>query len=145
MVYALQKFRHYLLGGHFKMFTNHYALQYLVNKPVFGGNIYLWMILFQEFDFEIVVKPGRLNAGLDHLSRIENSEEPTNIDDGFPYAQLFRVEVADDHYAPIIQFLSTGVTPTDMSINQKKQLVIKAFDFQLIVGQLYKIGSDEIL
>ena len=26
MVYALEKFRHYLLGGHFKMFTNHSAL-----------------------------------------------------------------------------------------------------------------------
>jgi hypothetical protein len=37
MVYALQKFRHYLLGGHFKMFIDHSALKYLVNKPVLGG------------------------------------------------------------------------------------------------------------
>jgi hypothetical protein len=37
MVYALQKLRHYLLGKHFKMFTDHYALKYLVNKPVLGG------------------------------------------------------------------------------------------------------------
>ena len=37
MVYALQKFRHYLLGGHFKMFTDHSALKYLVNKPVLVG------------------------------------------------------------------------------------------------------------
>jgi hypothetical protein len=39
MVYALQKFRHYLLGGHFKMFTDHSMLKYLVNKPVLGGRI----------------------------------------------------------------------------------------------------------
>jgi hypothetical protein len=39
MVYALQKFRHYLLGGNFKMFTNHLALKYLVNKPMLGGRI----------------------------------------------------------------------------------------------------------
>ena len=39
MVYALQKFRHYLLGGHFKMFTDHSNLKYLVNKPVLGGKI----------------------------------------------------------------------------------------------------------
>jgi len=37
MVYALQKFRHYLLGSHFKMFTDHSALKYLVNKLVLGG------------------------------------------------------------------------------------------------------------
>ena len=40
MVYALQKFRHYLLGAHFKMFTDHSALKYLVNNPVLGGRIY---------------------------------------------------------------------------------------------------------
>ena len=34
MVYALQKFRHYLLGDSFKMFTDHSDLEYFVNKPV---------------------------------------------------------------------------------------------------------------
>jgi hypothetical protein len=37
MVYALQKFIHYLLGKHFKMFTDHSAIKYLFNKPVLGG------------------------------------------------------------------------------------------------------------
>jgi hypothetical protein len=37
MVYALEKFRHYLLESHFKMYMNHYALRYLVNKPVLVG------------------------------------------------------------------------------------------------------------
>jgi hypothetical protein len=37
MVYSLQKFCHNLLGGHLKMFTDHSALKYLVNKLVLGG------------------------------------------------------------------------------------------------------------
>jgi hypothetical protein len=37
MVYSLQKFRHYLLGQHFKIFTNHYSLKYLVKKLMLGG------------------------------------------------------------------------------------------------------------
>jgi hypothetical protein len=37
MVYALQKFHHYLLGGHFKMFNDHSTLKYLVNRPVLRG------------------------------------------------------------------------------------------------------------
>jgi hypothetical protein len=57
MVYALQKFCHYLLGGHFKMFTDHSMLKYLVNKPVLGGLIFIWLLLFQEYDFEIIVNP----------------------------------------------------------------------------------------
>jgi hypothetical protein len=39
MVYALHKFRHYLLGGHLKMFTDHSALKYLVKNPVLWGRI----------------------------------------------------------------------------------------------------------
>ena len=124
------------------MFTDHSALQYLVNKPVLGGRIYRWFLLFQEFDFEIVVKPGRLNADPDHLSCVVNGEEPTNIDDGFSNAQLFRVDVANDHYAPIIQFFPTGIAQKDMSTSQKKQLLMKDSDFQLIFGKLYKLGPN---
>ena len=77
------------------------------------------MILFQEYDFEIIVKPGRLNLGPDHLSRIDSGEEPTNLDEGFP--------------------------PPEMTTQQKKQLVVRAADFTLIAEQLYKMGPDEIL
>lgn len=49
MVYALQKFRHYLLGGHFKMYTDHSMLKYLVNKLVLVERIYRWLLLFQEY------------------------------------------------------------------------------------------------
>jgi hypothetical protein len=79
MVIALQKFHHYLLGGNFKMFTDHSMLKYLVNKTVLGGRICRRLLLFQEYDFEIIVKPGRMNKGLDHLSRLEYGEELTNL------------------------------------------------------------------
>ena len=92
-VYALQKFRHYLLGSHFKMFTDHSALKYLVNKPVLGGKICRWLLLFQEYDFEVTVKPGRLNAGPDHLSRLESGEEPISLEECLPDAQLFSVQI----------------------------------------------------
>jgi hypothetical protein len=71
------------------MFTDHSTLKYLVNKPVFGGRIFRWLLLFQEFDFELIVKLGKLNAGPDHLSRVTNDEEPTNLEDNFPDTQLF--------------------------------------------------------
>jgi len=58
MVYALQKYCHYLLGGHFNMYTDHSKLKYLLNKPMLGGGgIYRWLLLFQEYDFQVVVKP----------------------------------------------------------------------------------------
>jgi len=74
MVYALQKFFHYLLGGHFKMLIDHSTLKYLVNKPVLGGQICKWFLLFQENDFEIMVKPRRMNKGTEYLSRLEHGK-----------------------------------------------------------------------
>jgi hypothetical protein len=91
MVYTLQNFIHYLLGKHFKMFTDHSVLIYLVNKTVLGGRICRWLLVFQEFDFEVIVKPGNLNAVPNHLSRITNGEEPTNLEDNFLDAQLFSI------------------------------------------------------
>jgi hypothetical protein len=102
MVYTLQKFRHYLLEKHFNMFTDHSSLKYLVNKPVLGGRICRWLLLFQEFDFEVIVKPGKLNVGLDHLSWVTNGEEPTRLEDNFLDAQLFSVQITNDHFTEII-------------------------------------------
>ena len=70
MVYALQKLKHYLLGSHFKFFTDHSALCYLVNKPMLEGRIHHWLLLFQYFDFEVIMKLRKQNVGLDHLSCI---------------------------------------------------------------------------
>lgn len=86
MVYALQKFRHYLLGAHFKMFTDHSALKYLGNKPMLGGKICRCLLLFQEYGFDIIVKLGRLNARPNHLSRLESREEPKSLEDHLPNA-----------------------------------------------------------
>jgi len=67
IIYALPKFRHYLLGSHFKFFTNHSPLKYLVNTSVLEGRICRWLLLFQEFSFQVIVKPRRCNVGPDHL------------------------------------------------------------------------------
>jgi hypothetical protein len=68
------------------MFTDHSTLKYLVNNPVLGGRICRWLLLFQEFDFKVIVKPGMLNVGHDHLSRVTDGEETTNLEDNFPDA-----------------------------------------------------------
>ena len=91
------------------------------------------------------MKPGRLNAGPDHLSQIELGEEPSNLEDNLPDAQLFSIQIIDEYYADIIHFLTTGWAPVEFTKQQKKQLVVKAVDFTLIVGQLYKLGRDEVL
>jgi hypothetical protein len=86
MFYVLQKFRHYLLGSHFKKYKDHYALKYLVNKTMLWGRICRWLLFFQEYNFEVVVKPGKRNVGPNHLLHILSGEDVGNLDESFPYA-----------------------------------------------------------
>ena len=118
----------------------------MVNKLVLGGRICRWLLLFQEYDFEIIVKPGKLNAGPDHLSRIiDLGEEPSNLEDNLPDTQLFFIQIVDDYYVDIIHFLTTRLAPDEFTKQQKKQLVFKAADFTLIARHLYKLGPYDVL
>ena len=86
-----------------------------------------------------------MNSGPDNLSRIDSGEDPSNLEDNLPDAQLFSIQIVDEHYTDIIQFLTTGWGPVEFTKQQKKQLVVKATDFTLIAGHLYKLGPDEVL
>jgi hypothetical protein len=86
-----------------------------------------------------------MNKGPDHLSRLEHGEEPTSLEDTLPDSQILTIRNMDDHFIDIVQFLSTGMAPSEYTISQKKQLVVRVADFSLIAGQLYNMGPDEIL
>ena len=146
MVYSMHNYRHYLLGPHFKLYTNYSSLKYLINKLDLGGIIYRWLLLFQAYDFEVIVNPEKAKVGPDHLMRIESSEQGRSLDDNLPDAYLFRVTMIEEKLEDIAYFLRTGKTPNDYTIVQHNQLmVVKVTDYQLIVGQLYKFGANENL
>jgi len=145
MIYALHKFRHYLLGSHFKFFTAHSAIKYLVNKPMLEGRICRWLLLFQEFSFEFIIKTERYNVRTNNLSRLESGESGGAVDDQLLDADLFRIEAIPKYLEDITIFLSTGACPKTYSANQKCHMVVRAAYYQLIVGKLYKLGLDNIL
>ena len=92
------------------------------------------MLLFQECDFAIIGKPGKLNGTPNHLSRIEMGEEPTNLEEGLHDAQLFSIKVVDAHFADIIQFLTTSMELAEYSVQQNKELVTRVANFTIITG-----------
>ena len=76
MIYALNKFRHYLLGNKVVFHVDHQALLYLVNKPCSTGKIVRWFLILLEFDFTVVVKKGTTHQRADHLSWLTHGEPP---------------------------------------------------------------------
>jgi hypothetical protein len=79
MVYALHKFKHYLLGNQFVFYVDHMALVYLVNKPQVSGKITKWFLLFLEYDFKIVYKPGRSHLMVDALNMLPSQTKPVYL------------------------------------------------------------------
>ena len=50
LVYALDKFRAYLVGSDIIIFTNHSALKYLLTKKNAKARLIRWVLLLQEFN-----------------------------------------------------------------------------------------------
>ena len=55
-----------------------------------------------------MVRPGKLNVGPDHLSRIDIGEELKGVKDDLPDAHLFQIEAVSAELEEIAHFLKDG-------------------------------------
>ena len=80
IVWALGKFRSYILGGPIKIETAHQALTYLLSCRFLNRRLIQWRLAIQDYCLEITHIPGTRNQIADALSRIplNNRDEQTD-------------------------------------------------------------------
>ena len=149
MVYAFEKFRAYLLGTKVIVHTDHAALRYLMAKKDAKPRLIRWVLLLQEFDFEVKDRKGCENQVDDHLSRLEaNALEENNkeIHDSFlDEAVMLLAHDTTPWYADFANFLVCGIMPEGLSASQMKRFLFDVKRYFWDEPYLFRECADNII
>ena len=159
VVFAIDKFRSYLVGAKIIVYTDHAAIRYLLSKKDAKPRLLRWVLLLQEFDLDIKDKKGAENLVADHLSRLEHLKpELIPIDDHSTYERLIAgINSTEEEtyeeistmnnipwYADIVNYLAADIIPPDLSYQQKKKFFRDVKHFFWDEPLLFKRGIDNI-
>ena len=124
VVFAIDKFRFYLVGTKVIVYTDHTTLKYLLTKKDAKPRLIRWILLLQEFDLEIKDKKGVENSVADHLSHmpVTNTQDPP-INDFLWDDMLLKVTASHPWYANTVNFMVSGYIPPGKS---KKKLAYES-------------------
>ena len=76
IVWAVAKFRPYLMAMPFEVFTDHYALQWLKMMRTGSALLHRWSAALEEYDFTVKHRPGKAQTHVDGLSRLPVDPAP---------------------------------------------------------------------
>lgn len=149
VVFAFDKFRSYFVGAKVIVYTDHAAIKYLIDKKDAKPRLIRWVLLLQEFDLEIKDRKGIENQVADHLSRLQGNDkipEENAITEHFPDEQLLHLEDSSTPwYADLVNFLVSGVIPSEFNWQQRKRFFHQAKQFYWDEPFLYKKCPDQLL
>ncbi|XP_068323218.1 uncharacterized protein, partial [Pyrus communis] len=148
IVFALEKFRSYLVGSKVIVFSDHAALRYLMKKKDAKPRLIRWILLLQEFDLEIRDKKGSDNVVADHLSRLNENHgvgQPLPLNESFPDEQLLVIQEKEPWYADFVNYLVCGIIRNDLSFQERKKFLAMVKHYVWDEPYLFKYCPDQII
>ncbi|KAK8675809.1 hypothetical protein V6N13_033872 [Hibiscus sabdariffa] len=145
IVFALEKFRTYVLGSEIIVYSDHAALRYLLAKKESKPRLIRWIILLQEFNLKIKDRKGVENSVADHLSRLVKEEDDLPFNDNFPDEYLFQIKGMIPWYADMVNYLTTGNLPYDLSKSRKAKIKSDSKHYVWDDPYLWKFCSDQVI
>ncbi|GJV83388.1 reverse transcriptase domain-containing protein [Tanacetum coccineum] len=152
VVYAFEKFRSYLVMNKCTVYTDHSALKYLFAKKDSKARLLRWVLLLQEFDFDVVDTKGAENLAADHLSRLENPHEnkldPKEINEKFPLETLSSIvslDASTPWFADIANYHAGNFVIKGMSSQQKRKFFKDVKHYFWEDPFLFKICADQVI
>ena len=126
VIFALDKFRQYLINSKVVVYTDHAAVKFLFSKPQSKPRLIRWMLLLQEFDTSIKDRSRTANLIVDHFSKLPDCTrgvlDSDLICDDFPDSSLMSIFVYIPWFADLVNYIVTGLIPEHMSSFQAQKL-----------------------
>nr|GEZ65699.1 reverse transcriptase domain-containing protein [Tanacetum cinerariifolium] len=153
VVYAFEKFRSYLIMNKCIVDTDYSTLKYLFAKKDAKTRLLRWVLLLQEFDFDVIDTKGAENLAADHLSQLENPYEnvldPKEINENFPLKTLCMVTFRGDSgalwFADFANYHAGYFIVKGMSTQQKNKFFKDVKHYFWDDPFLFKICTDQVI
>ncbi|KAD4385194.1 hypothetical protein E3N88_25362 [Mikania micrantha] len=159
VVYAFDKFRHYLVLSKTVVYTDHAALRYLFAKKDAKPRLIRWILLLSEFDIEIKDKKGDENVVAEHLSRLEDPEREFiregAMRDRFPQEMLMSVGIDEichmdrldeglPWFSDIANYLANGFLLKGLTSQQRKKFFADTRHYIWDAPYLFRVCADQV-
>nr|GFB43156.1 reverse transcriptase domain-containing protein [Tanacetum cinerariifolium] len=133
--------------------TDHSALKYLFAKKDAKSRLLRWVLLLQEFDFQVLDTKRAENLAANHLSRLENPYEnvldPKEINETFPLETLSMVTFRGDSsalwFADFANYHAENFIVKGMTSQQKNKFFKDVKHYFWDDPFLFKICVDQVI
>ncbi|GJU17346.1 reverse transcriptase domain-containing protein [Tanacetum coccineum] len=135
------------------VYTDHSALKYLFAKNDSKARLLWWVLLLQEFDFNVIDIKGAENLAADHLSRLENPYEnvldPKEVNEKFPLETLNMVTSRSNSstpwFADYANYHAGNFIVKGMSSQHKNKFLKDVKHYFWDDSYLFKICADQMI
>ena len=133
------------------MHTNQSALRYLMENKDAKPKFITWVLLLQEFDFDVKDRKGIENQVADHMSRLEDESmrelgDKTDIDDTFPDEHvLAATQDLIQWFTNFANYLASDIVPSELSFYQRKKFMYDVKMFFWDEPYLYRSCADGLI
>ncbi|XP_049360661.1 uncharacterized protein LOC125825364 [Solanum verrucosum] len=130
-------------------YANHATLRYLMAKKDAKPRLIRWVLLLQEFDFEVKDRRGCENQVVDHLSKLEAEKKEVlelEIDEAFPDEHVLAATLdLIPWFADYANFLVSDVLSEGLTFQQRKRFLHDVGKYFWDEPYLYMICVDNII
>jgi hypothetical protein len=146
IVWAVDKFRCYLHGSKFEVFTDHQALKCLVSSKELSGRLARWSMFLQEFDMVINYRPGKEQEHVDALSRSDGDAQEIQLEAraylGYEIAS-YSSDIMED--GPLRTFVVSKKHAAGINRKTKNRVEREASSYEFSENQMWYVKDDKNL